>query len=163
MDLQGIIVLIILVILVIVLLKFLFGLVFILPFYEAHGAIQIVSPRATGACAVYNICLNVSINGHTVPATLDTGTDYTLIPPSYAQQLGLTNLPTSSIIGMDVPFSGIGGQSQTLHSVNVLMSIEGHKAFYTGVLLNQSDNPPIILLSLHDFYQNYRVTFTPIK
>ena len=138
------------------------ALIVILHHHKLH-ALQIINTHTMGACAVYNVCLNIKINGHAETATLDTGTDFTLIPSSIASSLGLQELPTSTILGQDVPFSGIGGGQQNLHSVDVQMSIEKSRTFAAGVLLNQGDTPPVILLSLHDLYQAYRLQFIPIR
>lgn len=160
-DLMGVVVLIIVVILIIVLLKVLLGVLFIMP--KAYG-LNMVCSMKQGSLIGYNIYVNVKINGKEVKMLLDTGCDISVISGSYVQSLGLDRLPSQE----SVPMTSMSGQTVNEQSVNVQMCIENSKCFNTPILINPSalagiHGGPDNMLSLHDLYQGYRLTFTPIK
>lgn len=166
---MGVVVLIIVVILIIVLLKVLLGVLFIMPsdvgfFNQKAHALNMVCSMKQGSLVGYNIYVNVKINGHPLKMLLDTGCDISVISGSYVQSLGLDRLPSQE----SVPMTSMSGQTVNEQSVNVQMCIEQSKCFNTPILINPQQLSGIHggadnMLSLHDLYQGYRVTFTPLK
>lgn len=154
--------LLIVIVVIVVLVWVIHSFLFVLPWQNALAKPEIVSAGTVGQYQTYNLQVHATINGHPILFEVDTGSDFTSISGNLIGTLGLSGLPPSKYFGTShVGMQSVTGQNERLRTVDITMSIEGSKPFFTGIVIDpNSECRP--LLSLHDLYQAYRMQLIPV-